>query len=66
MTEGQSMNEHEFVPESAQTRREFIRKAARTSVYAVPLVITFSKASLAQAHLPSGGRKYHRSYHHSG
>ncbi len=59
MTEEQSMNEHEFVPESAQTRREFIRKAARKSVYAVPLIITFSKASLAQAHFPSDTHNDH-------
>ena len=50
-------------PENQQNRREFIRQIVKKTAYAVPLIVTFSKARLAQSYVPSGGRRYH-DYHH--
>lgn len=42
---------------SVSTRREFIRKVGKKTLYTVPLIVTFAKADLATAEsdpIPSG------------
>ncbi len=43
------MDEHEIVPETAQTRREFIRNIGKKTLYAVPLIVSFARADLSSA-----------------
>ncbi len=50
----QHLDKRELECASVSTRREFIRKVGKKTLYTVPLIVTFAKADLARAEVGSG------------